>query len=89
MKGTLTGLSLALGALLLTAGADTSSAQTQAPSRSEQSRPMQNGGPGMTGAPSSTNPQAGNGLTAPREVPENGGAPHTVVPGPGPANRAR
>ena len=38
----------------------------------------------MTGAPSSSNPQAGGGpggLTAsPHQVPVNGGAPNAVVP---------
>jgi hypothetical protein len=37
----------------------------------------------MTGAPSSSNPQAGGGpnglLTAPHSVPENGGAPMKEV----------
>jgi len=43
------------------------------------------GSSGMTGAPSSTNPQAGGGpgglTTAPHQVPENGGAPNATVPG--------
>ena len=43
-------------------------------------------GTGTTGAPSSSNPQAGGGpnglLQAPHEVPENGGAPNSVAPGP-------
>jgi hypothetical protein len=37
----------------------------------------------MTGAPSSTNPQAGGGAAgnqAPRELPEAGGAPNTQNP---------
>jgi hypothetical protein len=41
-------------------------------------------GTGMTGAPSSTNPQAGGGAggltTSPHQVPENGGAPNAVAP---------
>jgi hypothetical protein len=40
-------------------------------------------GAGASGTPSSTNPQAGSGTTAPREVPENGGAATQTVPGPG------
>ena len=39
----------------------------------------------MTGAPSSTNPQAGGGgagYQTPREVPEAGGAPTTQTPNP-------
>jgi hypothetical protein len=40
-------------------------------------------GAGASGVPSSTNPQTGNGATAPREVPENGGAATQTVPGPG------
>ena len=42
-------------------------------------------GTGMTGAPSSTNPQSGGGgagYQTPREVPEQGGAPNTQVPNP-------
>jgi len=43
------------------------------------------GSSGMTGAPSSTNPQAGGGpgglTTAPHQVPENGGAPNATAPG--------
>ena len=38
----------------------------------------------MTGAPSSSNPQAGGGpdglTTSPHQVPENGGAPNAVAP---------
>jgi hypothetical protein len=38
----------------------------------------------MSGAPSSSNPQAGGGArglaTSPHQVPENGGAPNAVVP---------
>ena len=38
------------------------------------------GGTGMTGAPSSSNPQAGGGYQGtPREVPSSGGVPHHVV----------
>ena len=38
------------------------------------------GGTGMTGAPSSTNPQAGGGYQGtPREVPSSGGVPHHTV----------
>ena len=43
------------------------------------------GSSGMTGAPSSTNPQAAGGpgglTTAPQQVPENGGAPNATAPG--------
>lgn len=42
-------------------------------------------GTGPTGAPSSTNPQAGGGAAGqqtPREVPESGGAPTTQTPSP-------
>ena len=55
----------------------------QQPATSGQSDPAR--GTGMTGAPSSTNPQAGGGPAsnqAPREVPENGGAPNTQMPNP-------
>jgi hypothetical protein len=37
------------------------------------------GNTGMAG-PSSTNPQAGGTPTAPRQVPENGGAPNSTMP---------
>jgi hypothetical protein len=55
----------------------------QQPATSGQSDPAR--GTGMTGAPSSTNPQAGGGAAGnqtPREVPEQGGAPNTQVPTP-------
>ena len=55
----------------------------QPPATSGQSDPAR--GTGMTGAPSSTNPQAGGGgagYQTPREVPELGGAPNTQVPTP-------
>ena len=57
--------------------------QQQPPATSGQSDPAR--GTGMTGAPSSTNPQAGGGGAGhqtPREVPEQGGAPNTQVPTP-------
>jgi hypothetical protein len=39
------------------------------------------GAGGNTGmAPSTTNPQAGGAQSAPRQMPENGGAPNTVAP---------
>jgi hypothetical protein len=71
-------------------------AQSQAPSQApgqapmNQQRPATSGqadprGTGVTGAPSSTNPQAGGGgagYQTPREVPEQGGAPNTQLPNP-------
>jgi hypothetical protein len=38
------------------------------------------GNTGVTGAPSSTDPQAGSTQSSPHQVPENGGAPNSVVP---------
>jgi hypothetical protein len=35
---------------------------------------------GMSGAPSSTNPQPGKAQSAPRQAPENGGAPNSLAP---------
>jgi hypothetical protein len=81
----------AAAALLLSTGL--ASAQNNQPPASQQ-RPQQPAtsgqsdparGTGMTGAPSSTNPQAGGGAAGhqtPREVPEQGGAPNTQVPMP-------
>jgi hypothetical protein len=76
---------LASAALLAAAGA--ASAQTQMPPSDARSPAIQGQPRGnMTGTPnhpaSSTNPQAATGTTgqAPREVPENGGAPMKKVP---------
>jgi hypothetical protein len=90
---------LAAAALLISSGI--ASAQTQTPrnnydssgapqtygqGRGGMSGPASGGSTGMTGSPSSTNPQAGggpNGLqTTPHEVPENGGAPNSISPRP-------
>ena len=82
-----------LAAVLLAASASTGMAQSQAPSSQQRtgSPAGQSGsqaeprGTGITGAPSSSNPQAGGGGAAyqtPREVPENGGAPTTTNPNP-------
>jgi hypothetical protein len=81
--------------VLLTASASTGMAQSQAPSSQQRTgSPATSGqsgsqadprGTGITGAPSSSNPQAGGGGAAyqtPREVPENGGAPTTTNPNP-------
>jgi hypothetical protein len=75
---------LASAALLVAAGA--ASAQTQMPPNDARSPAIQKPRGNMTGTPnhpaSSTNPQAATGTTgqAPREVPENGGAPMKKVP---------
>ena len=81
--------------------AESQSAQTQTPRNYDSSGAPQTSGQrsgggmsggaatgvssGMTGAPSSTNPQAGGGpsglTTAPHQVPENGGAPNATAPG--------
>jgi hypothetical protein len=79
------------GALLVSTGIasaqnnqpPTGQQRQQQPATSGQSDPAR--GTGMTGAPSSTNPQAGGGGAGhqtPREVPEQGGAPNTQVPTP-------
>ena len=86
---------LMAAAILLMSGG-IASAQSQTPMSQEKSAPPatagQSGGSqsdprgtGMTGAPSSTNPQAGGGgagYQTPREVPEAGGAPNTQSPNP-------
>ena len=83
---------LAAAALLVSSGI--ASAQSQAPRGNDNSGSATSGqrttpsdsgrGTGMTGAPSSSNPQAGGGAggltTSPHQVPENGGAPNAVAP---------
>jgi hypothetical protein len=82
-------LSTLMAAAILVASSGIALAQNQ-PSPSQQ-RPATSGqsgagqmepnrGPGMTGAPSTTNPQGGGGYNQPRELPENGGAPRTQTP---------
>jgi hypothetical protein len=89
---------LAATALLISSGIAFAQTQTPrnydssgAPQTSGQagrgmSGPASAGSTGMTGSPSSTNPQAGggpNGLqSTPHEVPENGGAPSSISPRP-------
>ena len=63
----------------------TSNDNSGAATSGQRTTPSDSGrGTGMTGAPSSSNPQAGGGpggLTAsPHQVPVNGGAPNAVVP---------
>jgi hypothetical protein len=83
-----------LAATLLVASSGIGMAQSQSPN-SQQKVPATSGqssgsqsdprGTGMTGAPSSTNPQAGGGgagYQTPRETPEAGGAPTTQPPNP-------
>jgi hypothetical protein len=89
--------SVLLAAALLVASSGMGMAQSPSPNsqqpNSQQKSPATSGqssgsqsdprGTGMTGAPSSTNPQAGGGgadYRAPREVPEAGGAPTTQTP---------
>jgi hypothetical protein len=81
---------LAAAALLVSSGI--AAAQNQMPRGNEKpgattgqrTTPDNGRGTGMTGAPSSSNPQAGggaNGLqSSPHQVPENGGAPNSVAP---------
>jgi hypothetical protein len=83
-----------LAAAALVASSGIASAQSQTPRSNDNSGAATSGqrttpsdtgrGTGMTGAPSSSNPQAGGGAggltTSPHQVPENGGAPNTVVP---------
>jgi hypothetical protein len=83
---------LAAAALLISSGI--ASAQNQMPrsndnpgaaTSGQRTAPRDSGqGTGMSGAPSSSNPQAGGGArglaTSPHQVPENGGAPNAVVP---------
>jgi hypothetical protein len=81
---------LAAAALLVSSGI--ASAQNQmsndnpgAATSGQRTTPRDSGqGTGMTGAPSSSNPQAGGGAggltTSPHQVPENGGAPNAVAP---------
>ena len=83
---------LAAAALLVSSGI--ASAQSQmlrsndnsgAATSGQRTTPRDSGqGTGMTGAPSSRNPQAGGGAggltTSPHQVPENGGAPNAVAP---------
>jgi hypothetical protein len=83
-----------LVAAILRVSSGIASAQSQtpmtkdrAPATSGQSAPQSDParGTGVTGAPSSTNPQAGGGgagYQTPREVPEAGGAPNTQTPSP-------
>ena len=65
----------------LAASTGIAAAQNQ-PRANKQKRPMTTGqsdparGTGFTGAPSTTNPQAGGGYQSPREIPESGGAPN-------------
>src|SRR4051794_18561507 len=83
-----------LAAALLVSSTGVGMAQGQSPN-SQQKSPATSGqssgsqsdprGPGMTRAPSSTNPQAGGGgagYQTPRETPEAGGAPTTQTPNP-------
>jgi hypothetical protein len=92
--------STVLAAAILVLSSGIAFAQSQTPSQApgqapdqapmNQQRPATSGqadprGTGMTGAPSSTNPQAGGGEAGhqtPREVPEQGGAPNTQFPTP-------
>ena len=92
--------STVLAAAILVLSSGIAFAQSQAPSQApgqapgqapmNQQRPATSGqadprGTGVTGAPSSTNPQAGGGgagYQTPREVPEQGGAPNTQLPNP-------
>ena len=81
---------LAAAALLVSSGI--ASAQSQMPRGNDNSGAATSGqrttprdsgqGTGMTGAPSSSNPQASPGglTTSPHHVPENGGAPNAVAP---------
>jgi hypothetical protein len=85
-----------LAAAILVASTGIAAAQSQTPMQQHrQGAPATSGqntgsqtdprGTGVTGAPSSTNPQAGGGAAgnqAPREVPEQGGAPNTTMPSP-------
>ena len=84
---------MASAILLVTTGAVSAQNQTPptnksgAPATTGQSRDgMRGGANGMTGSPSSTNPQQGGGASglqrAPHEVPENGGAPMKNAPSP-------
>ena len=86
--------SVLLAAALLVSSTGVGMAQGQSPN-SQQKSPATSGqssgsqsdprGTGMTGAPSSTNPQAGGGgagYQTPRETPEAGGAPTTQTPNP-------
>jgi hypothetical protein len=60
----------------------TGNERSGAPATAGQSDPR---GTGMTGTPSSSNPQSGGGgagYQTPREVPEAGGAPNTQTPNP-------
>jgi uncharacterized membrane protein len=86
-------LSTLMAATALVASGGIAVAQNQpAPNQPSQQRPATSGqsgagqmdpnrGTGMTGAPSSSNPQAGGGYNQPRQLPENGGAPTTQTPG--------
>jgi hypothetical protein len=88
--------STVLAAAILVLSSGIAFAQSQAPRQApgqapmNQQRPATSGqadprGTGVTGAPSSTNPQAGGGgagYQTPREVPEQGGAPNTQLPNP-------
>src|SRR4051812_42445227 len=75
--------------LLVSSGIASAQSQTpmtkdRAPATSGQSAPQSDParGTGVTGAPSSTNPQAGGGgagYQTPREVPEAGGAPNKLL----------
>jgi hypothetical protein len=77
--------SLAAALLLLSSGialAQTPMGQQQRPATTGQGSTQMdpNRGTGMTGAPSSTNPQAAGGYNQPRQLPENGGSPTTQIP---------
>jgi hypothetical protein len=80
---------MAAAALLVSSGI--ASAQSQMPRSNDNSGAATSGqrttprdsGQGMTGAPSTSNPQGGGGgglTTSPHQVPENGGAPNAVAP---------
>lgn len=84
---------IAAAALLISTGLAAAQSQmprndrSNAPATTGQSRDgMPGGNTGVTGAPSSTNPQAGGGpgglTTTPHGVPENGGAANSQAPNP-------
>jgi hypothetical protein len=84
---------IAAAALLISTGIAAAQSQmprndrSNAPATTGQSRDgMPGGNTGVTGAPSSTNPQAGGGpaglTTTPHGVPENGGAANSQAPTP-------
>jgi len=84
---------IAAAALLMSIGLAAAQSQmprsdrSSAPATTGQSRDgMPGGNTGVTGAPSSTNPQAGGGAggttMSPHGVPENGGAANSQAPSP-------